>query len=343
MQSSRDDGKKNRNAVPVQSWQPVELTPPAPKAFDLAEALQAAKAKPGSDLVTALFSPAHTASSVELSHGAFQNFDFPTISDLAPVEEAEKKVAQRFVGDAYLAWSPRELSPGLHAGEKSSPAVDVDLLATRFQMDQILASARSQANEILQNAQERAARIVADADESGRAVQEQAQKTAAETTRNAHEEGLAAANAQTSDLLHTAEAIVEEVQSWRETQFAQGEMMMLRLVIEIAQSIFGEGLPLDPDALGQAFSRAFSEAKTLGDLRIYVHPEDAAALGPHWSQMQSSLSGQRIELVSSDIIKRGGCFVEGQYGSVDARVETQLRIAKDTLMSAYSAGGATHE
>jgi flagellar biosynthesis/type III secretory pathway protein FliH len=68
-------------------------------------------------------------------------------------------------------------------------------------------------------------------------------------------------------------------------------------------------------------------------LRIYVHPEDALALPPHWAHQQATFSGQKIELIPSDIIKRGGCFIEGQYGSVDARIETQLQMTKDTLMN----------
>jgi flagellar assembly protein FliH len=165
----------------------------------------------------------------------------------------------------------------------------------------------------------------------------QAEDRAAEITQQAQAAGLTAAKTETTELLQTAMGIVDEVNAWREKQFAHGEMMMLRLVIEIAQSIFGEGLPLDPETLGQAFSRAMTQAKTLGDLRIYVHPVDAAVLGDYWPQRQTALSGQRVELVPSDIIKRGGCFLEGQFGQVDARVDTQFHLVKDTLLSTLAA------
>jgi flagellar biosynthesis/type III secretory pathway protein FliH len=138
-------------------------------------------------------------------------------------------------------------------------------------------------------------------------------------------------------MLRAAGQVVDELVSWRDNLFSQGEMMMLRLVIEIAQSIFGEGLPLDPEVLGQAFSRALSQAKTLGELRVYVHPEDALVLGPQWVKQQTAMSGQQMDLVPSDIIKRGGCFVEGQFGSVDARVETQFNFTKEALLTSYSA------
>jgi flagellar assembly protein FliH len=192
------------------------------------------------------------------------------------------------------------------------------------------------AENILSQTNSQAVEVIAKAEKQANEIIQQAENQAMQLTHQAYQDGLAAANAEISDLLKTARAIAEEVETWRENTLSKSEMMILRLVIEIAQSLFGEGIPLDPDTLGNAFSRALSQAKTLGDLRIYVHPEDSVALAPHWAQQQATFSGQRIELIPSDIIKRGGCFIEGQYGNVDARIETQLQMVKDTLLDTLS-------
>jgi flagellar assembly protein FliH len=185
------------------------------------------------------------------------------------------------------------------------------LRQARIEAEQILAQAKGEAERILMEAREQANLI----------------------HRQAYADGQAAANAEAQGMLKVARAIVDEVQKWKENLFEEGEMMMLRLVIEIAQTIFGDGLPLDPDTLGQAFTRALSQAKSLGDLRIYLHPEDAAVLSAHWDKLQGVTAGQRVELIPSDMIKRGGCYIEGQYGTVDARVETQFQIATEALLT----------
>ncbi len=182
----------------------------------------------------------------------------------------------------------------------------------KVEAEQIILQARAEAQKILEEAQDQAALI----------------------HRQAYADGQAAANAEAQGMLKTARAIVDEVQKWKEELFEGGEMMMLRLVIEIAQTIFGDGLPLDPDTLGQAFTRALSQAKSLGDLRIYLHPEDAAVLSAHWDKLQGATAGQKVELIPSELIKRGGCYIEGQYGTVDARVETQFQLATDALLTA---------
>jgi flagellar assembly protein FliH len=190
-----------------------------------------------------------------------------------------------------------------------------------------------QAEETLRRAKEEAQSIVAQAQAEAQRLLNEAREQATVIQRQAYADGQASANAEAQGMLQAARAVVAEVQKWKENLFEEGEMMMLRLVIEIAQTIFGDGLPLDPDTLGQAFTRALSQAKSLGDLRIYLHPQDAAVLSAHWDKLQGVAAGQKIELIPSDLIKRGGCYIEGQYGSVDARVETQFQLATDALLT----------
>lgn len=189
------------------------------------------------------------------------------------------------------------------------------------------------ASQIVNSAENQAQEIIAQAENMAKEIIHEAENQANEIKNKAYAEGLTTSNVETQGLLTTVQVIVDEVQNWKNNLLEQGEMMMLRLVIEIAQTIFGDGLPLDPDSLGQVFSRALSQARNLGDLRIYVHPDDAISLSSYWSRMQTSFSGQKIELVPSEIIKRGGCFIDGQFGTIDARVETQLDLVKESLLT----------
>ncbi len=48
----------------------------------------------------------------------------------------------------------------------------------------------------------------------------------------------------------------------------------------------------------------------------------------YWStcgrNLELTLNGQQIQIVSSQNISRGGCFIDGQFGIVDGRVEEQI-------------------
>jgi flagellar assembly protein FliH len=348
MRSYLSQDQLSDSRVVVQTWQPTEIasplfpvsgsapagSPQQPKStFTLAELLGGSHEQP--------FMPA-----------AFKRITIQA-SQSEAVAEAAASVVIKDLQRGCQAWQAPELQrPALAScpERRLENALYPDG-SSRFheQVDQpeaasgmLVRAAAQKAEEILRQAQERAEELIALAESKAEDVLQQAQESAGGTLRLAYEQGWQAAKEETEAQIGVANAIVDEVREWRDNLFRQGELMMLRLVIEIAQSIFGDGLPLDPETLGQAFTRALAEARTLGDLRVYVHPEDALVLGEHWAAQQTLMSGQRIELVSSDIIKRGGCFVEGQFGSVDGRVETQFQIAKDTLLGVLAApdGGA---
>jgi flagellar biosynthesis/type III secretory pathway protein FliH len=39
--------------------------------------------------------------------------------------------------------------------------------------------------------------------------------------------------------------------------------------------------------------------------------------------------GNKVEIASNDSIKQGGCYIQGEWGTADALVETQLAAILD--------------
>ncbi|NMB87373.1 MAG: hypothetical protein GYA17_03370 [Chloroflexi bacterium] len=180
-------------------------------------------------------------------------------------------------------------------------------------------------------ASEKAAEIIRIAQQQADSIVQQAQHKADEVALEAHRQGWAAAEAETTGMLQTAQSLIDQIVAWREELFAQSEPTILALVKDIGQAVYGPGMILDSEALQQNLNRAVENARSLGDLRIFIHPDDAANLGPFWREFQISLGGHQIQVVASSAIQRGGCFIDGQWGSVDARVETQLKTVMEAL------------
>jgi flagellar assembly protein FliH len=212
-----------------------------------------------------------------------------------------------------------QLAP-LPAAIPTMPPAEPQPLDMNRAQQSLLTEAVAQSQEILEKARGQAAELL-------KAARDQA----AEITRQAHQAGLTAAEAESSRLLLAARGVLDEVQTWRDRLSAGSERQVLELVVDVARSLFGEGWTLEAEALHAAFARALAEARPLGDLRVHVHPDDAALLGPRWPEQQSSQIGQHLELVPDPVIRRGGCLVEGDFGAVDARVETQLQLAVEAL------------
>ncbi|WP_299026646.1 FliH/SctL family protein [uncultured Thermanaerothrix sp.] len=204
-----------------------------------------------------------------------------------------------------------------HSASSEAVALPVELEAIQAQAAALLAEAQAQAEALLQQAREEAEQFRQQAYLAGRAEGE----------------------AELRGLIETLKTIVQEVQVWRERLFSQSEPLVLEMVAAIARALFTDGFTLDADTLQQTYSRVLEHTQTLGDLRIYVNPEDARMLDPYWKEAQVTLRDQQIKLIPSDAIRRGGCYVEGQYGAVDGRIEVRLERLLSSLLPETVGGG----
>jgi flagellar assembly protein FliH len=192
----------------------------------------------------------------------------------------------------------------------TSVSSQVDLTVVQAEANALLAEAQAQAEALLREAHAQAEQL----------------------RQQAYAQGRAEAEAELRDLLRTVSTMVQETRSWHETFLAQSEPLVLEMVAAIARALFSEGFALDAETLQQTYTRVLEHARALGDLRIYVNPEDARLLDPYWKEAQAALRDQRIKLIPSESIRRGGCFVEGQYGAVDGRIEVRLERLLTSLI-----------
>ena len=177
----------------------------------------------------------------------------------------------------------------------------------------ILRRARAEADEIIVAAQMAADNILL-----------QAQDEIDQQKAEGYRQGVNEAQQEMESALKASRALIDEVREWQKGLFAQGEQVIVDMVKEISQAMFGEGAKLDGNALQTNLNRIMESAQGLGDLNIFLNPRDARLLDPSWAEYQLLISGDRVRVIPSENITVGGCFVKGSMGIVDARVETQL-------------------
>jgi len=285
---------------------------------DVVEALirkKSNKAKRGEDITSVVFK------SGEIAAVPFEWQDIEVLGK----EEDKKEEEQHPHPDDELVFEPQ---------------AEVDFAALEEQKQHILAEAERQA-------QESAQQIITQAKFEAENVLQQARVLAEETvlsakaneatiTQEAFQRGMAAAQDQAIVLLEGARAIVSGMQTWQEQMLANSETEVIGLVKTIAQNLFASGFVLDAETLRQAFAQAVKEAKPLGDMRIRANPLDVEALGTLWAEQQAALTGVRVEMVPSEAVLRGGCIVEGEFGSLDGRVEEKLKRVLERVDEAQS-------
>jgi flagellar assembly protein FliH len=166
--------------------------------------------------------------------------------------------------------------------------------------------------------------IILDAKAQAESIINSANATIDQIKQDAYNKGIESAKAEMRESLQAAASVINVAREWRVDMMSQAEPMIMDLVKKMAQKMFGDGVQLDNAALQQHFASVMESARSLGDLRVYMNPADAMLLGPDWREYQASMLGNKVEIASNDSIKQGGCYIQGEWGTADALVETQL-------------------
>jgi flagellar biosynthesis/type III secretory pathway protein FliH len=155
-----------------------------------------------------------------------------------------------------------------------------------------------------------------------------AQREAAGVRARAHAEGLEAARGEATAIVAAAHAEAARVQ-------AASHDDLVRLARRMAEKILARELVLAPGAVADVARQAVTEARGARNLLVRAHPDDLAVLEAARPRLHEALAGvTAIALRPDPTVGRGGCVVETESGSVDARLESQLDALERALVRA---------
>jgi type III secretion protein L len=200
----------------------------------------------------------------------------------------------------------------------SSPAAGI---APKIVKNQIVA-ARAEAVRILDEAR-------AFADE----IRRQALEETARLRDEAYREGMEKSLAEFEQNLLEALEIRERV--WRET-----ERDLLRLAIRLAEKIIGREITNDKKTITDIVAAALQNARQQEKLTVRVNPSDLSLIEEEREKFLPSGRARFIDFVADPRVPSGGCLIESEVGTIDARLETQLRVLERALL-AQSEGEGT--
>ena len=111
----------------------------------------------------------------------------------------------------------------------------------------------------------------------------------------------------------------------------ESETTLIAIALEAAQRLVA-GLPISVDMVEASVREALAQANDATNLEVQLNEEDLRLLESAQSPLLAAESGpQRLRLVASPDITRGGCLVHTRFGTVDARRETKLVNLRESL------------
>lgn len=134
-------------------------------------------------------------------------------------------------------------------------------------------------------------------------------------------------------------SMVDDLLVQRKRLLMDSEEAVVKLSCEIARRIVTRMAEMNEDVILEIVQNALGHLADKQKVTIRVNPADAEALRAHsddWAK--ASGAGSTVEIAEDVRIKRGGCLIEGESGSVEAQLDRQVDMIEKALMEAVHAG-----
>lgn len=180
------------------------------------------------------------------------------------------------------------------------------------------ASVKKEAEHILEEAKVKAEKIEKEAYKKG----------FEEGKRNGLEEGKRAVE----PLIETVKKELLEIGRVKEEIYKSIESEMLEFIFAISKKVIHKEVTADKDTVLNTIRAAVKSAVSKEEIKIKVNPEDLELAKEIKVDIGKLNEGVKNISIEGDIsVGRGGCIVETNYGSIDARIEQQIEAIEHAL------------
>jgi type III secretion protein L len=175
--------------------------------------------------------------------------------------------------------------------------------------------AQRTAGDIISEARQTAEQIKADARQEAERLREEAVEQGRQQGLASMSEQIAKAKLQAGQLL------------------AQHEQDVIGLALKLAEKIIGREVERDPQRLVELYATAAENVRTAKALVFRVNPANAAILRQEKKDL-IDLIGRAVDVaIKEDAdVEDLGCIIQTEFGTVDARLPTQLEMLQQLLL-----------
>ncbi|MCL4515980.1 MAG: FliH/SctL family protein [Firmicutes bacterium] len=253
--------------------------------------------------------------------GVPQNLTNPPEEQVEKLLETAAQKAKDLEAEAQKAAESlkAEAQAALAQAEEGRRQAEAQLAGSRREAAALVEGARGQAADMVEKAQKEAETILEEARERGY------QEGLAQGREAGHREGHEAGIKETSGLAAQARTVLETALAEREQLIRGASQDILKLVVKIAEKIIRGQLRLDPAIIQRTVEDAVKLVNDKARVVIRVNPSELETARSGEVKIRQFLEGStQLEIVGDETIEPGGCMIETNSGSVDARIATQL-------------------
>ncbi|MDR6123749.1 flagellar assembly protein FliH [Bacillus sp. SLBN-46] len=222
---------------------------------------------------------------------------------------------------------------------------EMDKEVTYSNAHQIIQEAEVQAKLIIERAEEKARSLEKAAEEKISQWWEENQRQLEKLSREAEHKGYHDGYAQgkqeaMKEVTSEYQGKIEQIQNLLEQAYEQkasiiseAEPFLLELSTVIATHIIKKELDNNPEQFVELIKEHILRFKEKEFITVCVHPDDFDFIQAQRSHLIAVVNGEtEIKIIPDHSVTSKGCIIRTAYGSVDARIDTQIEEIKKVIL-----------
>ncbi|MHC0038139.1 FliH/SctL family protein [Pseudoneobacillus sp. C159] len=223
----------------------------------------------------------------------------------------------------------------------------IDLAKEKEVAHQIIQEAQLKAREIIKEAEQRASLIIDDTEEKAsmwwKENEQRLENLSQEAKDKGFQEGLNIGkkeaeekiNQEYKQKIEEVQALLEHAYKQKETIILEAEPFLLELSYAISSQIIKQELESYPDKFMELIKQHILRFKEKEFITVCVHPEDFDFIQSQRALLLAVVNGEtEIKIIPDHSVSPKGCIIRTAYGSIDARIDTQIEEIKKVIQEA---------
>ncbi len=138
---------------------------------------------------------------------------------------------------------------------------------------------------------------------------------------------------QIEQMMKEAQEVLQEAYVAKDQIIQEAEPFLVDLACGIAEKVIDKQLTVEPEHTLELIRQNLSRKREQGMIALCVAPEQFAFVQAAREELSLSIDSQaELQILPDATVKDKGCVIRSSFGSVDARIDTQLSEIKKELI-----------
>lgn len=134
-------------------------------------------------------------------------------------------------------------------------------------------------------------------------------------------------------MMEEAQVVLHEAYKARDVIIQEAEPFLVELSCDIAEKIVDKQLTLEPQFAMDLIRKNLARKREQGLISLCVSPAQFAFVNAAREELSLAVDSQaELQILPDSTVKDQGCVIRSSFGSIDARIDTQLAEIKKELV-----------